>query len=276
MPSNSRADNQYYGKFFEQCVVAQINHEATPIPWKNYPFTEQEKIDMMSQAKIVADFLNVPHATWIGDKTNSESGDIFLDDGKRIEIKRVSNNGNGTYHNTSINYLSRFGFDFKSYMKKYDLYSSIKILGFSPKENRMSPVTKEISSLIRHDEKLNQIYTENVIPVDTKMREALCSDIVLYFRKNPESLYQFYLDMINKVTSRTKSIQIKTIPDKFLVFNYKKNQISDVDILALKNAEKIESIRDTPKGMVLNGDVRFAFSWQNGVGLNNPTIRVFI
>ena len=140
----------------------------------------------------------------------------------------------------------------------------------------MSPVTKEISSLIRHDEKLNQIYTENVIPVDTKMREALCSDIVLYFRKNPESLYQFYLDMINKVTSRTKSIQIKTIPDKFLVFNYKKNQISDVDILALKNAEKIESIRDTPKGMVLNGDVRFAFSWQNGVGLNNPTIRVFI
>ena len=32
MPRNSRADNQYYGKFFECCVVSEINN--TDIEYK--------------------------------------------------------------------------------------------------------------------------------------------------------------------------------------------------------------------------------------------------
>jgi hypothetical protein len=108
------------------------------------------------------------------------------------------------------------------------------------------------------------------------MRAAFCIDITNYFKNNPEKLYQFYIDMINKVTARMNSTQIKTVPDRFLVFNYNKKSISDINISALKKAETIESIKSTPLGMVLNDNVRFAFSWQNGAGLNNPTIRVYI
>ena len=35
------------------------------------------------------------------------------------------------------------------------------------------------------------------------------------------------------------------------------------------------NIRATDKGLVI-GNVRIAFSWQNGVGLNNPTIRAYL
>ena len=45
------------------------------------------------------------------------------------------------------------------------------------------------------------------------------------------------------------------------------------DIKSLK--ADITQIRFTDKGMVI-GNIRIAIGWQNGNGLNNPTIRVFL
>ena len=90
------------------------------------------------------------------------------------------------------------------------------------------------------------------------------------FAENPEKVYEFILDMLNKNSSTSK----KTSPDRLIVLNYKKNAVREVDLKHFK--ENISNnIRITDKGLVV-GNVRVNFGWQNGIGLNNPTIRVFL
>lgn len=64
------------------------------------------------------------------------------------------------------------------------------------------------------------------------------------------------------------------MPDRMVVLNYRKGSVHEVN---LKNFQDNIStnVRITNTGLVI-GNVRVAFSWQNGVGLNNPTIRVFL
>lgn len=59
-----------------------------------------------------------------------------------------------------------------------------------------------------------------------------------------------------------------------IVLNYKNGTVREIDLAHFK--ENISTnIRVTEKGLVI-GNVRLAFSWQNGVGLNNPTIRAYL
>ena len=89
MPSNSRADNQYYGKYRECCVVAQLNNEAVEYH-EDYDFTDNERSQLFNEARLISDFLGQHKATYLGNHTASESGDILLDNGEVIEIKSVS------------------------------------------------------------------------------------------------------------------------------------------------------------------------------------------
>ncbi len=269
MPSNSRAENQYYGKFRECCVVAHLNHSEIEYN-ENYVFTTEEQDKLFNEAKLIADFLGEHTATYLGNHTANESGDIMLDNNEVIEIKTVSA-GSGTYFNTSIYYFEKFGFDFKTYMEKYGLYNVLEEnFGLIVKVNRAtnSPVSQSNSSLIRHN--YETLYKEKVVPVDTEMRKKFTEDIADYFIKNPDKIYDFISDMLEKNSATSK----KTSPDRMIVLNYKNNTVREIDLNSFK--ENISSkIRATDKGLVV-GNVRVAFSWQNGVGLNNPTIRVFL
>ena len=59
-----------------------------------------------------------------------------------------------------------------------------------------------------------------------------------------------------------------------IVLNYQKNTVREIDLKNFKDNIST-NIRSTDKGLVI-GNVRIAFSWQNGVGLNNPTIRAYL
>ena len=114
----AKMDNQYFGKYFERCIVEAINQTGTilnPVDFDDtngYDFSQDEINTINTQAKKVADYLGYTEkATHIGNHTSIETGDIQLGNSK-VEIKRVSA-GRGTYHNTSIYYFERFGFDFK-------------------------------------------------------------------------------------------------------------------------------------------------------------------
>ena len=48
MPSNVKADNQYFGKYRECCVVAYLNNSEIEYN-ENYIFTEEEKINLEKQ-----------------------------------------------------------------------------------------------------------------------------------------------------------------------------------------------------------------------------------
>ena len=107
MPSNSRAENQYYGKYRECCVVAHLNNSEIDYH-ENFVFTTEEQTRLSCEAKLIADFLGNHTATYLGNHTANESGDILLDNGEVVEIKTVSA-GSGTYFNTSIYYFDKFG-----------------------------------------------------------------------------------------------------------------------------------------------------------------------
>lgn len=282
--SNVKADNQYYGKFFEQCIEAAVNGiNEIPIPWKNYLFTDKEKNEMMADAKLVANILkekyHISHVTWVGEKTIAESGDLVTDDGLKIEIKRVSNGKSGTYHNTSMSYFTRFGFDIKSYMTNFKLYDAIdSTLNVVSNRKAMSPVNRELSSDIRHNrlyDTSNEDYKNYILPVDIEMRKTFTEDLKNYFNNNPKKLVQFYMDMMNKVTCSNNSYD-KQPPDILIAFNYIKKTITEINIKdLLTTTNSVTVFRTTSLGMVIN-TIRFAFGWQNGDGLNNPTIRTYV
>jgi hypothetical protein len=156
-------------------------------------------------------------------------------------------------------------------MEKYGLYNVLEeTFGTEIKVNRKnnSPVSQTHSSFIRHNYK--DLYEAKVVPVDTVMREAFTKDIAEYFTNNPDKVYEFIIDVLEKNSSTSK----KTSPDRLIVLNYKKNNVREIDLKHFK--ENISTnVRATEKGLVI-GNIRVAFSWQNGVGLNNPTIRVFL
>lgn len=269
MPSNSRAENQYYGKFRECCVVAHLNH--TDIDYhENHVFTTEEQDVLFNEAKLIADFIGDHTATYLGNHTANESGDILLDNGEIVEIKTVSA-GSGTYFNTSIYYFLKFGFDFKKYMEECGLYDAIeRSFNSDIKVNRNtnSPVNQATSSFIRHNHE--SVWKENIVPVDSAMRMKFTQDIADYFSNNPDRIYEFISDILNKNSPSSK----KTSPDRMIILNYKNKTVREIDLAHFK--ENISTnIRVTDKGLVI-GNVRLAFSWQNGVGLNNPTIRAYL
>ena len=269
MPSNSRAENQYYGKYRECCVVAHLNR--TDVEYhENYVFTTEEQNVLSNEAKLIADFIGNHTAIYLGNHTANESGDILLDNGETVEIKTVSA-GSGTYFNTSIYYFIKFGFDFKRYMENYGLYDAIEqsfghIVSVSRKNN--SPVSQEDSSFIRHNYKSE--WEEKIVPIDEAMRIRFTQDIADYFAQNSNKVYEFISDMLNKNSMTSK----KTSPDRMIVLNYKKGTVREIDLKEFKDNIST-NIRTTDKGLVI-GNVRIAFSWQNGIGLNNPTIRAYL
>lgn len=270
MPSNSRKDNQYYGKYCECAVVACLNN--APIEYREkFIFSNEEQKELFNDAKLIADYLGSHKATYLGNHTSTESGDILLDNDEVIEIKRVSS-GSGTYFNTSIYYFEQFGFNFKDYMENYSLYDALeKTFGEKIKVNRKtnSPISQKDSSMIRHSAFLD-IYEQDILPVEANMRECFTKDIVNYFAINTEEVYRFITDMLEKKTS----INRKHSPDRLIVLNYNKQKVREINLKNFKNSIS-NNIRITQKGLVV-GNIRVIFGWQNGTGLNNPTIRVFL
>ena len=235
MPTNIKAENQYYGKYRECCVVAHLN--GTEVEYhENFSFTDKEKEMMFKQSKLIADFIGNHSAVYLGNHTSLESGDIKLDNGDIVEIKTVSA-GSGTYFSTSIYYFEKFGFNFKSYMENFGLYDALEnyfgnTVTISRKNN--SPVNKENSSLIRHN--YQELYENYIVPIDTEMREQFTKDIFNYFVNNSEKIYEFIADMLNK-NSETST---KNAPDRLIVLNYNKNKVREIDI---KNFLKFSACR---------------------------------
>lgn len=156
-------------------------------------------------------------------------------------------------------------------MEECGLYEAIKT-AFGPEvtvnRKNNSPVTQATSSFIRHN--YESEWKEKVVPVDVSMRMKFTQDIAKYFTQNPEKIYEFISDMLNKNSPTSK----KTSPDRMIVLNYKNGTVREIDLAHFK--ENISTnIRVTEKGLVI-GNVRIAFSWQNGIGLNNPTIRAYL
>ena len=277
MPSNIKANNQYFGKYLERATVEHINNSGIIIDptqyddLKGYSFSEEEIAYLNNEADKIATYIGKNSvASYAGNHTSTECGDIILNDNIHIELKRVSSNGSGTYHNTSIFFFKDYGYDFKDYMNQYGLYDVIEkyfpSVTVSRKNN--SPVNVQTSSLIRHSD--NTEGKQAIIQADEIMRTAFVKDLATYFSNNPEMAYNFIKDMLNKVRLKTRE---SYKPDRFIVYNYSKDTITEINLQEIQL--NINNIKNTNLGLLI-GPLRIQVGWQNGVGLNNPTIRVFL
>lgn len=266
---HNKTNNQHYGNLFECCLCDIVNNNEyesnTYISERNISISEEEKQSIYDDAKDALTQLNLKatKAQRIGNHTKNENGDVVLDD-KMYELKYVSA-GTGTYLNTSINYFDTIGApDFKQYVHSYICPILEKQYGDTVYQNT-SPVSLEESKNIRHNK--TDLY-EEVKKADKEARKTYVNDLYNYFINNPKKLYQFYVDIA------TKNISNKSIADNIIVYNYDTHDVKMIDTTDL-NIGNVLSFKKTNLGFIIN-NFRIQIGWQNGSGLNNPTIRAFI
>lgn len=269
---NAKKDNQYYGKYFEYLVACILNKELPCLSAEQWGVAGEDGLAIEKEAHEVAAFLGPHRCFHTGLHTGNADADLVLDDGQTIELKRVSS-GSGTYYNTSIYHMMKYGFNFKDYLREFGLYDALKdnFSNLSISEKNNSPVSMADSSKIRHQ--FATIYTEKICPIDAAARGAFVQDLRKHFVENPNDFYGFVSDMLYKqsLTSHKKK------PDRIIVYNYKKHTISEINLAEIITNLSTYSCQNTDADFsILAGPLRFVFSWQNGCGLNNPTIRTFL
>ena len=262
-----KENNQYYGEYIERAVNVAINKKSfNDINLINFNFSDEEIKEMNNDVLILCNFINGSESKYVGRETSNKSADLIVD-GKEIELKYVKS-GKGTYYNTTLDYVKTIGFkSYHDYLLEYGYITLLKEkFGDMVSLVNSSPVSIKNSSFIRHSMKKD--YKE-ILPIEEEIRCKFCFDFYNYLIKNPEKKIQFINDMVSKNNSN------KNIPDKLIVFNHSSKKIICFTKENIESLIDYDNLKPTKKGLVF-GDIQIQFGWQNGNGLSNPTIRVFI
>lgn len=256
--------NQYYGQYFEQAVCAIINGEP-PGNKTEYSFSFEEMDKMNLDAQKVAQYLDKKSAIYLGRKTSQESSDLVCD-GEGIELKYVSK-GAGTYFNTTISNIDLTGFEsFHSRLVRRGYISKLKeSFGDLVSETSLSPVNAKNRKIITEDKSK----WEPLAKLEDSIRVEYVKDFFNYLVENEEILHQFISTLL------TKECADKTVPDRVVIFDYKTGEITDISKEKILTRIESKGFRNAGKSFVFDR-FRIAFGWQNGNGLSNPTIRVFL
>lgn len=259
-----KENNQYYGRYIERGVSDLANHRPI-INHENFNFTQAEIEEMNNDILSLTNYFHSDHINYIGNHTGNADGDLIVDE-EIVEIK-YTNGSMGTYLNASMNYLTKLGLiSYTEYLQKEGYYDNLIELGITPNFNNISPVSKEQSSIIR---KTNPVIYETISAIELQYRISYVNMVYNYLNDNPDKRYIFIKDMITKMASN------KETPDRLVVFSHSHKWIRE-----FKKTEILSLVRDD--SFILSGitikipGVHFTFGWQNGTGLNNPTIRVFL
>lgn len=260
-----KADNQYYGQYVEEAVVAIINNQSIPNNVKNYVFQPWE-IDIMNEdAKEIAAYLNASTASYVGRQTSNQSCDLIADN-KEIELKYSK--GNGTFYNTSVSYFDCYGLTpFKDFLINYGVLNFLAQFFGDKVYKNLSPVSQDESSAWR--ETNPQLY-EQLISIEAAAREAYSEYVFNYLISDSAHIEHFVHQMLTKETSG------KHTPDLIIIYHYDTDKIvefSKEEIMAMANS--VSTVSRSGYTFNFNG-FHTTIAWQNGTGLNNPTIRVYL
>ena len=271
MPRN-KANNQYFAEALETRIWEKLSNSdygGTVL----YAFLKEELDELDTHAELIAnrikeDFSEINSIEYVGRYTGSESGD-FIINGETIELKSVST-GSGTYYNTSMNYLNKLGCEsYHSFLSEKG-YIAFLQEQFPDKVNinALSPVSIKNSSIIRHQ--FPKVY-EDIKVKEELLRVKYVSYLYDFLLKNPDKCSEFCYDMIHKGSNTSKSI-----PDRTYIHNYKTNKINVLTFKDIESLTNCSGIRNAGLSIVIGETFRVAIGWQNGNGLSNPTLRVFI
>lgn len=251
--------NYVTGPEFEKQIVGEL-----PITMKG----------VEKARKIITEYTNTPYTQFkrIGQNTKNENGDIKVNN-KIWEIKHLTSNisSSGTYLNTSISTMDRYvDKTFKDFVKEsgsYEYWES-QFGNKYPVRERLSP----ISNYLEADEfrKTKKEQYKVIRKLDRLTRKQYVEYCYNYFIENPESLIKFVADILSK------NISDKQPPDYILVYNEITDTIKVIDKKSILDRDT-SNFRMSPSKLALIFDkFRINFGWQNGNGLCNPTLRVFL
>ena len=258
-----KANNQYYGQYIEEAVVAIINNKPIINNIKDYVFQPWEIDIMNNDAETIANYLNATSAEYVGRKTSAANCDIIADS-KEIELKYSKDNG--TYYNTSVSYFDQFGLvPFKQYLMDYGVLDFLAQYFGDKVYNNLSPVSAKEGSAWSKE---NPLAYEELIAIEAKARDAYVTQVFNYLMEDESRIKYFAQQMLTKETCG------KHTPDSVIIYHY------NTDKLIEFTKEEILSMSDstmTRSGSTFKfNDFHTTIAWQNGTGLNNPTIRVYL
>lgn len=265
---DSKEVNQYRGRYFEEAVTAIINKEPI-LNNTGYEFTEDELGVMNKNAQDLVNrmFSKAKTAEYVGRKTSKANCDVIID-GEEIELKYCKGN-NGTYANYSMEYYpEEFGVTpFKEYLIKYGVLEYLEQFFGKSVYDGLSPVSD--AKVASKWSKANPEENKELHRIEAFARKAFVKDVYEYLNQDPNNWRKVSNEMLNKTHSG------KQPPDRIVIYRHDTHKIVEF------TKEEIQSFEaDHAK---LNNSYTYHFgcfhitmSWQNGIGLNNPTIRVFL
>lgn len=279
---NKKEKNKYSGELFERIIVNSFENEN--YVEKDTKLTEEENEKCCNSAKKVLNYLkeNIQIETikHICKETKNQLGDILINNKISVEIKYLNSSGLGTYHNSTLSYFDKKLKlkSYKDFLKENNYYSFVNEL---LKENNLvaniensSPFTIEESKIIR--KQLKDKYSD-IKDYEEKIRKQYIDYLYKELINNKELINILIFDLINKITFSKDNYNYKGIVDYYIVFLENKNKIITIkkeSLEELKN-KKIE-IQKTDKSIIIKDLFRIVPGWQNGTGLNNATIRIFL
>lgn len=258
----TKSNSQYYTKYYEKAVTSYVNNEE-PVNTVNYKFTTEEIQIMNGLARTMAQFIGGNHAIHMGDKTSSASCDIEVD-GKEYELK--FGKSDGTFYNTSVSYFDKFGLiPFQQYMKDYGVLAFLETYFGSSVYDNKSPVSQDESSVFQE----NKAEYKKLKDLEGPARAAWVKYLFDFFNNNEEARNIFAEDMLSKHESG------KHTPDFLLIHHYDTGEIIQYTKEEILNLSTEKFTIGGKYSLKFEG-FKVVIAWQNGTGLNNPTVRVFI
>lgn len=259
-----REYNQYYGRYMERGIADYNNH----LPIQNhegFDFPLDHIKTMNSDIRTIVCYLNAKNIQYIGNHTANEDGDLMVDE-QVVELK-YTDGSLGTYFNTSTEFVKHIGFmTYSEYLKTEGYYNELINMGIKVSMTNISPVSMSVSKNIRYNQP--ELY-KLIVETEKTYRLNYVMSLYQFLMNNDEARLQFVKNLITKEASN------KNMPDRLIVFNHTNKWIREFnkqDILTRLNNDGLSVSGGTIK---LYG-VHFTIAWQNGTGLNNPTIRVFL
>lgn len=266
--ANKKADNQWYGKAFEQAIVMvaknleKINPYPDHISKENWEEILEDAIIFINEYEKIEQIISIE---WIGNHTGTEDGDLIIN-GEKREIKRVSQ-GLGTWGNFTIKHIYKYlPKDFPShieFMKDSGLYNKFQMIASN---NEWEKNLYATNPLTRTEAKQ---FGDNFIQEDEEWRRNFVKAVYKAFLDNPMLLQKFINDCVTKKISPRKNM-----PKSLIVYNYKTKKISNFADTDIIKKEYDTSIKVNEFGVVLD-TIRVNFSWKNHCG-NNLAMYIFL
>ena len=259
-----KAYNQYYAQYIEEAVTAIINNQEIPNNVKDYTF-QQWEIDIMNEdAKAIANYLNATTAIYTGRQTSNQSCDIIIDDNQEIELKYSKSNG--TYYSTSVSFFDSYGLTpFKEFLINYGVLDFLSQFFGDKVYNNLSPVDRKEGSIWKD---ANPELFKQLKKIEAVAREAYAEYVFNYLIEDESHIEDYVRKMLTKEASG------KHIPDSIIVYHHDIDKIVEITKEEIMSMTKNLSITRSGYTFKFTG-FHTTIGWQNGVGLNNPTIRVF-